>query len=296
MRTLLVSISLHFVFGFSVSAQDDFWSSSGPLKSTSTTSIDYNSGAYGLYGFRDVNAIDVGQSSTSIQTQMTNWDKLMAQGEVELRKFVENEVKKYVKSEIKKAVGNELANSLGGQYGGVAGKLAGDILFGNEEKQAAEAERQAQLERERIAMEQKNLANSYSREFRSLLVDHNLSVVPTIPKTILFIVNIEEPNAISFSLFELPPNSYGELPYKIDLIKDYQQKTGRTQNYLYGPFKNVDAAKEEIKKIAFMAFLGFHEVKEDVQYTYGISKKSGPTNSPTTQDDNFWGTTKKSGN
>jgi hypothetical protein len=237
-------------------------------------------------------------TNASIKDQMTNWDKLMQQGEMELRKYVESQVKNLVKDEIRKAVGREAGKALGNQFGGAAGELAGDLLFGNEAKQAAEAERQAQLEADRVARRQKEIMREYQAEFKSLLVDNNLSIVPLIPQTLVFIVNVEENNAVSFSLFNLQPNNYGELPYKINLMKDYQTKTGKTQSYLYGPYKSLDQAEEEIKKIAFMAFLGFHEVKQDIVYTYGQGQSTAaPTESaPASSSDDFWGTTKKSGN
>lgn len=275
-----------------LSAQDDFWSSSAPLQSHTETIGFHSSGAVGLYGSRDASLIDVGQDSNrSIKEQMTNWEKLWAQGEIELQKYVEKEVKKFVKNEIKKAVGDEMGKSIGNQYGGVAGDLAGNILFGNPDKEAAEAERQAKLEQERIAKQQQELMKKYQAEFKSLLTDANLSVVPLIPQTLVFIVNLEENNGVSFSLFNLQPNGYGELPYKIDVMKDYQQKTGKTNSYLYGSFKTVESAREEIKKVAFMAFLGFHEVKEDVVFNYTNGQKESPTNH--SSDDSFWGTTKK---
>lgn len=306
-------------------AQDDFWSSSTPVKTNTTNSAgSHESGAFGLYGLRDPSTIYVEPAgatprpvgfgsamaqqaqdytttqsqgtNASIKDQMTNWDKLMEKGEQELRKFVESEVKKYVKDEIRKAVGREAGKALGNQMGGMAGELAGDILFGNEAKQAAEAERQAQLEAERVARRQKEIMEEYRAEFRSLLVDNNLSVVPLVPQTLVCILNLEEGNAISFSLFNLEPNSYGELPYKIDLMADYQEKTGKTQSYLYGPFKSVDQAREEIQKVAFMAFLGFYEVRPDVSYSFGKTATTPTQTTPAATNDDFWGTTKKSGN
>ncbi len=296
MKFLLFAFSSFLISTVSF-AQDDFWSNSAPVTSTTTASSGFSaSEAVGLYGMRDPASLSPDGANGSINDQMTNWEILWQQGEAELRKYVENQVKNLVRNEIRKAVGREAGKALGNQLGGTAGNLAGDILFGNPEKQAAEAERQAQLEAERVARRQQEIMHEYQAEFRSLLVDNNLSVVPLVPQTLVFMVNLEEGNAISFSLFNLQPNSYGELPYKIDLVKDYQKKTGKTQNYLYGPYKTVEHAREEIKKIAFMAFLGFYEVKEDVVYTFGKSQSAQPTSTPSASDDSFWGTTKKSGN
>ncbi len=298
MRFSLFVFSLSAIVSVSLS-QDDFWSSSAPVKSSATTESGfYSSEAVGLYGVRDPSSLSPDGSNSSISNQMTNWEILWEKGEGELRKFVEKEVKNLVKDEIKKAVGNEIGNALGNQLGGVAGNLAGDLLFGNPEKQAAEAERKAQLEAERVAQRQKEIMREYHSEFRSLLVDNNLSVVPLIPQTLVFIVNLEEGNGVTFSLFSLQPNSYGELPYKIDLMKDYQNKTGKTQSYLYGPYTTLEQARIEIKKIAFMAFLGFHEVRQDVTFIHGQGKTiaTPAATGNTSSDDSFWGTTKKSGN
>jgi len=133
-------------------------------------------------------------------------------------------------------------------------------------RRAAEAEKKRIAERERQRREQIRKENEARSSFLASLTDQNIPVQIEGNNTevFCFFVNKESNSAISFSLFSLYANDYNKIPYKVDVVKAYQQQSGKTNFYLYGTFNSIEAAKSKIKTLTQNANNSYIEIYQDV--------------------------------
>ncbi|MEQ9231864.1 MAG: hypothetical protein RIF46_14370 [Cyclobacteriaceae bacterium] len=232
----------------------------------------YASGAYGVYGERDVSSLEPGDYA----------------GENKLRNQINDlgreQTKKLVKDQFKKQTKDIIGNKPGGMIGGQIGGMIANDLFGSKED-----EEKRRVLKEQIMTNDKYFAKyELMEEFEELLEDADMSIVATQPTTYFFIVNIEHPYGISFSLFDLKPSTYNQLPYKVEVLKKYKEDTKRDKNFLYGPFKTLSEAREKIDVIAYTAYLAFWKVAPDVGFSYNADQTTATSN-----EVDFWGTKKK---
>ena len=254
----------------------------------------YPSGAFNNYGYRDVNELE--SSSKDLNQQKGQWDKFTDLVNKEGKKFTQNETKKALNNAFN-LNSNPLTNSIA--------KSFADDLWGSKEDE----EKRQQL-KEQIKINDKYFAKyELMEQFEETLSDTTMSVVARQANNYFFIVNIEHPYGISFSVFDLKANAYNQLPYKVELMKKYAEDTKRDKNYLYGPFSNLSELREQVDEIALMAYLAFWKVAPDVGFAYDFGTQNssetsadfwGTSNEKAkpkeeTKPDDFWGVSKKKG-
>lgn len=244
---------------------------------------------------RPLESINLGKP-TDLKSQKTEFEKLIDQGVKELGSLARQELKNYVKREVTKAVSKELGKEFGKEMGNQAGALVGSIMNDMAEakarREAEEAERQRLWQLEQDRLRRLTIKKSLRSEFLTTLVDGKMPIVAPQPENFFFIINQETDSTLSVSLFNVFANASNQLPYKVEMIKAYQNEIKSTKSWLYGPFKTTKEAQTKINDLAIDAFTGFFELEVDKFYVHGGQQGS---NAPQTQvdDGDFWGTGNK---
>lgn len=295
MRILGAILIFLFVQTLQGQTTDSFWSGTTTPSQPIGKHSSFSSQVAGVYGMRPLESINLGKP-TDLKSQKTEFEKLIDQGVKELGSLARQELKNYVKREVTKAVSKELGKEFGKEMGNQAGALVGSIMNDMAEakarREAEEAERQRLWQLEQDRLRRLTIKKSLRSEFLTTLVDGKMPIVAPQPENFFFIINQETDSTLSVSLFNVFANASNQLPYKVEMIKAYQNEIKSTKSWLYGPFKTTKEAQTKINDLAIDAFTGFFELEVDKFYVHGGQQGS---NAPQTQvdDGDFWGTGNK---
>jgi hypothetical protein len=270
----------------------------------------FNSQLAGVYGMRPLESLDL-RIPADLNTHKTVFQELIEQGMKELGSTIQAELKNYIKQEVTRIASEEFGKAIGKEMGNVAGNLAGSIMdemaAAAEQRKAEEAKRQQLAELERIRQQRLSIKIKLREEFLSTLADQKIPIIAPQPETYFFMLNQLSDSTMSVSMFNVFVNSQNQLPYKVDLVKDYQKTVGVTKSWLYGPFKTTQEAQLKLNDIALNAFTGFFDLTHDVYFVHGTGTGANPvimdagdfwgtgikSQQKNTTSDDFWGVKKK---
>jgi hypothetical protein len=176
--------------------------------------------------------------------------------------------------------------------------IISNIAKNNEERRAREA---AEAERMKKEREQLEMLNRKRRSFFETYTRSKYSRTGGCKLSYFFFLNKEGNAVISFSqIFSIPKNSTNQLPFRIDIEKNYKSQTNKNQVFLKGPFCSSDEAIKQAQLIASVANDNIIAVYDEVSYSYysrhlTISNDFwGESNKIQKKaEDDFWGTNKE---
>jgi hypothetical protein len=126
-------------------------------------------------------------------------------------------------------------------------QLAEERRESEEEERREAADRRLEAERRQAEREEKERISNAQSSFLDNLYDKKIPVVVD-SKEVFFVIisrNYDE-QKISISPFSLFANSEYELPYKVDVIKDFKSKLSKPYVYVQGPYKSLEEQKNAV--------------------------------------------------
>ena len=157
-----------------------------------------------------------------------------------------------------------------------------------------ESERLAKIERERLArIERQRLAKlKLQSDYMNTIVDHEIPILVETKKNYFFFVSKINTTSVNLSKFHVYANKGNELPYKVDMVREFKARYDDKNVCIYGPYKNEFSRDMQYNLIRDDG-LNSH-ISVDERSFYLKNNKFDEDSSSTTDNNkyDFWGNIK----
>lgn len=154
-----------------------------------------------------------------------------------------------------------------------------------EEARLKERRRQSRERAERVRI------SEAQNSFYSTINDKQIPVVVNKNKLYFIIITkLNNEKKIEIAPFSLVANNEKELPYKIDVINDYKNKTGRNNAFIQGPYNTFDEQKRTVSSLQIKAQNNYLSSRL-IKYSY-----ASKFNATASENKDFWGDSSKKNN